>query len=90
MATSRTTDAPDVDLGSIEFWGRPAEERDHYFEYLRRAPPVTRHEPPEDILGMSDQGRLHAQAALRASRERNDGRLPAAKPDGYARHYVRA
>ena len=28
MTITPGTDAPDVDLGSLDFWGRPAEERD--------------------------------------------------------------
>jgi cytochrome P450 len=56
---------PDADLGSLEFWGQPAHERDRYFEMLRRAAPISFHEPPEDILGLGDQGRLHCWAIVR-------------------------
>jgi cytochrome P450 len=53
------------DLGSIDFWGEPAEQRDVYFEQLRREAPISRHEPPEDILGLPDQGRMHYWAIVR-------------------------
>jgi cytochrome P450 len=32
---------------------------------LRREAPISRHEPPEDILGLGDQGRLHYWAIMR-------------------------
>jgi cytochrome P450 len=55
----------DADLGSLEFWGRPAEERDRYFAWLRREAPISRHQPPEDILGLPDQGRMSYWAIVR-------------------------
>jgi hypothetical protein len=48
--------APVADLGSLEFWGRPAEERDAYFAWLRDEAPISRHEPPEDVLGCPNRG----------------------------------
>ncbi|MDQ6607823.1 MAG: cytochrome P450 [Actinomycetota bacterium] len=54
-----------ADLGSLDFWGQPAEQRDVYFEQLRREAPISRHEPPEDILGLGDQGRMHYWAIVR-------------------------
>jgi cytochrome P450 len=60
-----TAQAPDVDLGSLEFWGRPAEERDVYFAWLREHAPISRHEPPEDLLGLPDQGRQDYWAIVR-------------------------
>ena len=57
MAVSPGPQTPEVDLGSLDFWGRPAEERDRYFARLRREAPISRHEPPEDILGLPDQER---------------------------------
>jgi len=62
---SVSTPPSDVDLGSLEFWGQPADERDRYFEHLRRSAPISRHEPPEDILGLPDQGRMHYWAIVR-------------------------
>lgn len=67
----------DCDLGSLEFWGQPAQERDRYFEILRRDAPVSRHEPPEDILGLGDQGRLHYWAIVRYQDIRSISRDPA-------------
>jgi len=54
-----------VDLGSLEFWGRSAEERDRYFARLRREAPISRHQPPEDILGLPDQSRMSYWAIVR-------------------------
>jgi cytochrome P450 len=56
---------PDADLGTIEFWGQPAEQRDRYFERLRREAPLTLHEPPEDILGLPQEGRKSYWAIVR-------------------------
>jgi cytochrome P450 len=71
------TPPPDVDLGSLEFWGQPADERDQYFEQLRRSATLTRHEPPEDILGLPDQGRMHYWAIVRYDDIRRISRDPA-------------
>jgi hypothetical protein len=68
---------PGSDLGSLEFWGQPAQERDRYFEMLRREAPISRHEPPEDILGLGDQGRLHYWAIVRYEDIRSISRDPA-------------
>src|ERR1700726_4207149 len=64
MAVSEAR-APGLDLGSLEFWGRPAEERDGYFAWLRYHAPISRHEPPEDLLGLPDQGRQSYWAIVR-------------------------
>jgi cytochrome P450 len=45
-----------VDIGAVEFWTRPAEERDVVFAELRRDTPISLHEPPEDILDMPIEG----------------------------------
>jgi cytochrome P450 len=55
MAVTEATDRPEVNLGSLDFWGQPAEARDRYFEVLRRDQPLSLHEPPEDLLGLEDQ-----------------------------------
>ena len=68
---------PEVDLGSVEFWGRSAAERDHYFEVLRRDAPITRHDPPEDLLGLPDQGRSQYWAIVRHDDIRRISRDPA-------------
>jgi cytochrome P450 len=65
------------DLGSIDFWGEPAEQRDVYFEQLRREAPISRHEPPQDILGLPDQGRMHYWAIVRYEDVRRISRNPA-------------
>ncbi len=66
-----------ADLGSIDFWGEPAEQRDVYFEQLRQEAPISRHEPPEDILGLPDQGRMHYWAIVRYEDVRRISRDPA-------------
>jgi cytochrome P450 len=68
---------PEFDLGSLEFWGRPAEERDRSFELLRRSAPISRHEPLEDILGLPAQGRMHYWAIVRYEDIRRISRDPA-------------
>ena len=65
MAVSDAPDPQDVDLGALDFWGRPAEQRDEYFAYLRRERPLSLHEPPEDILELPEQGRRPYWAIVR-------------------------
>ena len=77
MTVTPTTEFAEVDLGSLDFWGQPAEERDRYFEQLRRGAPISRHEPPEDILGLPDQGRMHYWAIVRYEDIRRISRDPA-------------
>ncbi len=77
MTVSEIADAGGADLGSLEFWGQPAEVRDRYFELLRDQAPLSRHEPPEDILGLGDQGRLHYWAIVRYEDIRAISRDPA-------------
>jgi cytochrome P450 len=64
VSDSGTSQTPGVDLGLLDFWGRPAEERDRYFAELRRERPLSRHEPPEDILGLPDQERRASYWAI--------------------------
>jgi cytochrome P450 len=77
MSVSESVEPSDVDLGSLEFWGRPARERDRYFEHLRRDAPISRHAPPEDILGLPAQGRMHYWAIVRYDDIRTISRDPA-------------
>jgi cytochrome P450 len=77
MSASPSTGRPEADLGSLEFWGQPAETRDRYFEYLRRDAPLSRHEPPEDILGLPEQSRAHYWAIVRYDDIRRISRDPA-------------
>src|SRR4030088_570363 len=65
MAVTPPAQTPDVDLGSLDFWGRPAEERDRYFAWLRADAPISRHAPPEDLLGLPEQGRQSYWAIVR-------------------------
>jgi cytochrome P450 len=65
-----------VDLGSLDFWGRPADERDRVFAELRRDAPLSRHEPIEDILGLPDQGRQSYWAIVRYEDIRRISRDP--------------
>jgi cytochrome P450 len=76
VAVSQTPHSPDVDLGSLEFWGRPAQERDVYFAQLRRDAPISRHEPPEDILDLPEQGRQSYWAIVRHDDIRRISRDP--------------
>jgi cytochrome P450 len=77
MSVPRSTDELGADLGSLEFWGQPAEQRDRYFARLRRDAPLSRHEPPEDILGLPEQGRMHYWAVVRYEDIRGISRDPA-------------
>src|SRR5437763_8686579 len=77
MAVSERAHSPDADLGSLEFWGRPAEERDRCFARMRREEPLSRHQPPEDILGLPEQERLSYWAVVRYDDVRRISRDPA-------------
>jgi cytochrome P450 len=76
VAVSQAPHSPDVDLGSLDFWGRPAEERDLFFAQLRRDAPISRHEPPEDIMGMAEQERHSYWAIVRHEDIRRISRDP--------------
>jgi cytochrome P450 len=76
MATTAESHSPDVDLGSLDFWGMPAQERDRYFARLRAQAPLSRHEPPEDILGLPDQDRQPYWAVVRYEDVRRISRDP--------------
>ena len=82
MLASGRPQTPEGDLGSLAFWGMSAEERDRYFEVLRRSAPISRHEPPEDILGLPDQGRMHYWAIVRYEDIRRISRDPASFRSG--------
>ena len=76
MAVSKGAQTLQGDLGSLDFWGKPAEERDRYFGWLRREAPLSRHQPPEDILGLPDQGRMSYWAIVRYEDVRRISREP--------------
>ncbi len=77
MSARPSIGAPDADLGSLEFWGLPAQERDVYFAALRRDAPLSVHEPPEDILGLPAHGRQQYRAIVRYEDIRRISRDPA-------------
>jgi cytochrome P450 len=79
VAVSPGPHTPEVDLGSLDFWGKPAEERDRYFSWLRREAPISLHEPPEDILGLPQQERMSYWAIVRYE----DVRAISRNPDSY-------
>ena len=76
MAVSESPHAPHRDLGSLDFWGQPAEERDRYFAELRRDAPISRHQPPEDIMGLREQERMSYWAIVRYEDVRSISRDP--------------
>ncbi|MHB8234550.1 MAG: cytochrome P450 [Solirubrobacteraceae bacterium] len=76
MAASASSHTPEVDLGSLDFWASPAEERDLYFAELRRDTPISRHQPPEDILGLPEQERTDYWAIVRYEDIRKISRDP--------------
>jgi cytochrome P450 len=76
VAVSKDAQTLQADLGSLDFWGKPAEERDRYFGWLRRDAPISRHQPPEDILGLPDQGRMSYWAIVRYEDVRRISREP--------------
>jgi cytochrome P450 len=76
VAVSKDAQTLQTDLGSLDFWGKPAEERDRYFGWLRREAPISRHQPPEDILGLPDQGRMSYWAIVRYEDVRRISRDP--------------
>jgi cytochrome P450 len=76
MSMNENPQASEMDLASLDFWGRPAQERDLYFAQLRSEPTITRHEPPEDILGMPEQERMSYWAIVRHEDVRRISRDP--------------
>jgi cytochrome P450 len=76
VVVSGSPHTPEVDLGSLDFWGRPAEERDQYFAELRRDAPISRHQPPEDIMELPDQERMSYWAVVRYEDVRRISRDP--------------
>src|SRR4051794_3028085 len=65
-----------ADLGSLEFWDRPAEERDKVFAVLRRDAPVSHHQPPEDVLGVAERDERGYWAIVRHEDIREVSRHP--------------
>jgi cytochrome P450 len=69
-------DIEHFDLGSMEFWDHPASERDRAFALLRREAPVSHHQPPEDILGVSERDERGYWAIVRYDDIRSISRDP--------------
>src|ERR1700756_856715 len=90
MHVSETPQTPDGDLGSLEFWGRTAEERDQYFAWLRSEAPISRHEPPEDILGLAEQDRRGYWAVVRYEDVRAISRDPSTFCSGQGTQFADA
>jgi cytochrome P450 len=67
----------EFDLGSHEFWAQPAEVRDRAFAALRRDAPVSHHQPPEDILGVTERDERGYWAIVRYDDIRSVSRDPA-------------
>lgn len=67
----------DHDLGTLDFWDQPAEVRDEVFAQLRREQPLSRHNPPEDLLGVGEELRIPYWAMVRYE----DIRMASRKPD---------
>jgi cytochrome P450 len=67
----------DFDLGSLEFWDQPADVRDRVFAVLRRDAPVSHHQPPEDILGVTERDERGYWAIVRYEDIRRVSRDPA-------------
>jgi cytochrome P450 len=90
VEASQRPSATEADLGSLDFWGMPAQERDRYFAELRRDAPISRHQPPEDILGLPDQGRMSYWAIVRYDDVRRISRDPATFCSGQGTQFADA
>src|SRR6202035_3960465 len=77
MAIEAQPALSDIDLGSLEFWSRPALERDRAFAVLRREAPVSHHQPLEDILGLQQRDERGYWAIVRYQDIRQVSRDPA-------------
>jgi cytochrome P450 len=64
------------DLGTLDFWSQPAEVRDEVFAELRREHPLSRHHPPEDVLGVGQEGQQPYWALVRYDDIRMASRSP--------------
>ncbi|HEX6389423.1 MAG TPA: cytochrome P450 [Solirubrobacteraceae bacterium] len=64
------------DLGSLAFWEHPMRERDEVFAKLRAEQPLSRHHPPEDVLGVGDENVAPYWALVRYEDIRHASRHP--------------
>jgi cytochrome P450 len=76
MALGEDVGVGDFDLGSLEFWDQPAEVRDRAFAVLRREAPISHHQPPEDILGVTERDERGYWAVVRYEDIRRVSRDP--------------
>jgi cytochrome P450 len=77
MALGEDLQLGDFDLGALEFWDQPAEVRDRAFAVLRHEAPVSHHQPPEDILGVTERDERGYWAIVRYEDIRRVSRDPA-------------
>jgi cytochrome P450 len=77
MAIEAEPALSEIDLGSLEFWSRPAVERDRAFAVLRSQAPVSHHQPLEDILGLQERDERGYWAIVRHEDIRRVSRDPA-------------
>src|SRR4051794_8896297 len=69
-------DLDHFDLGSLEFWDHPAEERDRAFALLRRDAPVSHHQPPDNLLEVEQVDERGYWAVVRYEDIRHVSRNP--------------
>src|SRR5947208_14222032 len=69
-------DLEDFDLGSLEFWDHPAEERDRAFAVLRREAPISHHQPPDNLLEVEERDERGYWAVVRYDDIRHVSRNP--------------
>ncbi len=74
MSGRMATDA--IDLSVLDFWDRPAAEREHDFATLRASAPISHQGPVEDVLGISVPDPQGYWAVLRHSDIRAVSRNP--------------
>ena len=77
MALGEDVKLGEFDLGSLEFWAQPAEVRDRAFALLRSEAPVSHHQPPEDIFGLTERDERGYWAVVRYEDIRQVSREPA-------------
>ena len=69
-------DVENFDLGSLEFWNHPAEERDRAFAVLRREAPISHHQPPDNLLEVEERDERGYWAVVRYDDIRHVSRNP--------------
>src|SRR5437588_6109069 len=87
MALGEQLRLDDLDLGSLEFWDQPAEVRDRAFALLRREAPVSHHQPPADILGVTERDERGYWAIVRYEDIRRVSRDPATFCSGHGTQF---